>query len=112
MGLSLVAGRKGVFKPRLRSGTQVCGLRYRYRSGFRNSVVLKVSFADSCWHVTSVGLRRPAFKANPALGGSWVVISGVISPLIWVLITVTLLITPLISPHEPPSRCVQMTSWP
>ena len=33
------------------------------------------------------------------LGGSWVVISRVISPLIWL---VTLLITPLISTHEPP----------
>ena len=29
------------------------------------------------------------------LGGSWVVISRVISPLIWVIITVSLLITPL-----------------
>ena len=38
------------------------------------------------------------------LGGSWVVISGVISPLIWVIIIVTLLITPLITTHEPPSR--------
>ena len=43
------------------------------------------------------------------LGGSWVVISRVISPLIWI---VTLLITPLIATHEPPSRvplkdCVQ-----
>ena len=28
------------------------------------------------------------------LGGSWVVISGVISPLIWVIILATLLITP------------------
>ena len=38
------------------------------------------------------------------LGGSWVVISGVISPLIWVITIVTLLITPLITTHEPPSR--------
>ena len=37
------------------------------------------------------------------LGGSWVVISGVISPLVWVVNTVTLLITPLITTHEPPS---------
>ena len=37
------------------------------------------------------------------LGGSWVVIGGVISPLIWVITIVTLLITPLITPHEPPS---------
>ena len=38
------------------------------------------------------------------LGGSWVVISGVISPLIWVITIVTLLITPLITTHELPSR--------
>ena len=38
------------------------------------------------------------------LGGSWVVISRVISPLIWVVSTVNLLITPLITTHEPPSR--------
>ena len=38
------------------------------------------------------------------LGGSWVVISGVISPLTWVTTIATLLITPLITTHEPPSR--------
>ena len=38
------------------------------------------------------------------LGGSWVVISGDLSPLIWVINTVTLLITPFIATHEPPSR--------
>ena len=38
------------------------------------------------------------------LGGSWVVISGVISPLIWVVSIATLLITPLTTTHEPPSR--------
>ena len=38
------------------------------------------------------------------LGGSWVVISGVISPLSRVITIVTLLITLLISTHEPPSR--------
>ena len=37
------------------------------------------------------------------LGGSWVVISRVISPLIWVISIVTLLITLLIATHEPPS---------
>ena len=31
------------------------------------------------------------------LGGSWVVIGGVISPLIWVITIVTLLMTPLIA---------------
>ena len=35
----------------------------------------------------------------PILGGSWVVICGVISPLIWVITIVTLLMTT----HEPPS---------
>ena len=43
------------------------------------------------------------FRAS-LLGGSWVVISRVISPLIGVIILVTLLITPLITTHEPPSR--------
>ena len=38
------------------------------------------------------------------LGGSWVVISRVRSPLIWIMIIVTLLITPLIPTHENPSR--------
>ena len=42
------------------------------------------------------------------LGGSWVVISGVLSPLIWLIIIriVTLMIAPFISTHEPPSRQV------
>ena len=35
-------------------------------------------------------------------GGSWVVISGVISPRIWAVTIVTLLRTPLITNHEPP----------
>ena len=38
------------------------------------------------------------------LGGSWVVISGAISPRIWVISIVTLLIALLIAAHEPPSR--------
>ena len=38
------------------------------------------------------------------LGSSWVVISGVLSPLLWAISTVTLLITLLITAHEPPSR--------
>ena len=42
------------------------------------------------------------FRAS-LLGGSWVVISRVISPLIGVISIVTLLITPLIPTHEPPS---------
>ena len=38
------------------------------------------------------------------LGGSSVVISGVISPLTWVISIVTLLITLLMTTYEPPSR--------
>ena len=38
------------------------------------------------------------------LGGSWVVISGVIRPLLWAISIVTLLITLLITTHEPPSE--------
>ena len=42
-----------------------------------------------------------SLKSLFLLGGSWVVISGVVSPLIWVITIVTLLITPLITTHEP-----------
>ena len=46
-----------------------------------------------------------AFEVVGLLGGSWVVISGVTSPLIWFITILTLLlITPLITTHEPPSR--------
>ena len=44
-------------------------------------------------------------------GGSWVVISGVISPLIWHITIVTLLVTPLITTHEPPSSPSQNGQW-
>ena len=46
-----------------------------------------------------LSLRQPAL-----LGGSWVVINGVISPLMGVITIVTLILTPLITTHEPPSR--------
>ena len=46
------------------------------------------------------------------LGGSWVVISGVIRPLIWVLSIVTLPITLLITTHEPPSSGKPTTQIP
>ena len=44
-------------------------------------------------------MNSEAFTPKALLGGSWVVISGVISPLIWVLI----MVTPLVTTHEPPS---------
>ena len=43
------------------------------------------------------------------LGGSWAVISGIISPLIWVITRVILLITPLTTTHEPPSILQKFT---
>ena len=46
----------------------------------------------------------PKVNLEVPLGGSWVFISGVISPLTWVITTATLLITSLITSHEPPSR--------
>ena len=39
-------------------------------------------------------------------GGSWVVISGFISPLLWVIAVVIILITLLITNHEPPKILV------
>ena len=45
------------------------------------------------------------------LGGSWVVISGVISPLICVVSIVTLLITLLRTTHEPPSRVLRVVGF-
>ena len=39
-------------------------------------------------------------SVSRVLGGSWVVVSGVISPLFWVVSMITVLITPLITIHE------------
>ena len=52
------------------------------------------------------GLTLQAYTTSrkSVLGGSWVVISGVISPLIGVITIVTLIITTLITNHEPPSN--------
>ena len=62
---------------------------------------------STCWDP----LGSPPTPSHPwallqhlLLGGSWVVIFGVISPLIWVTTMVTLLIAPLLTAHEPPSR--------
>ena len=54
-------------------------------------------------HTASEKALTGAGASPGMLGGSWVVISGVMSPLIWVITIVTLLITPLITAHEPPS---------
>ena len=55
--------------------------------------------------VSGLGLRRTVeLKFRVLLGGSWVVISRVISTRIWVISIVILLITLLITTHEPPSR--------
>ena len=57
-------------------------------------------------------MRKPLLKLRLqgifiVLGGSCVVICGVISPLIWVITIVILLITLLTTNHEPPSRTVE-----
>ena len=57
--------------------------------------------ASTC---SAVWVRRNGHADPLLLGGSWVVISGVLSPLIWVIIMVTLITTTLITNHEPPSR--------
>ena len=55
-----------------------------------------------------VGLLSDSYNneviLNVLLGGSWVVISGVIGPLIRIISINTLLITLLITTHEPPSK--------
>ena len=64
--------------------------------------------SPTCFYAATLPCEHEAvFRAHcrPCiLGGSWVVISGVISPLLWVISIVTLLITLLITTHEPPSR--------
>ena len=50
------------------------------------------------------GLRLPGRRFWGLLGGSWVVISGIRSPLIWVITIVILLITLHITSHERRSR--------
>ena len=54
--------------------------------------------------IRASGVLRGFTRAvNGILGGSWLVIIGVISPLISVITMVILLITLLITSHEPPS---------
>ena len=54
-------------------------------------------------------MGRAGWVVLGLLGGSWVVISMVISPLIWVVTIVTFLITPLTTTHEPPRSGVEKT---
>ena len=64
--------------------------------GFRGLSVEGLGLAQtlhSCMQPCTLGL----------LGGSWVLISGVISPLIWNISIVTLLIAVPITTHGPPS---------
>ena len=62
----------------------------------------------SCYpHSKRIPERRGRYHKHRiwgSLGGSWVVISRVLSPLIWAINMVTLLIPPLLTTHEPPSR--------
>ena len=82
---------------------------YIYKDSYVTMLIPTPEFPDP--NMTSfVRLRTqdPGLKADSGcitiLGGSWVVISGVISPLRWVISTVILLITLLITTHEPPNR--------
>ena len=63
-----------------------------------NKPVLKTRLHDMRAGIAGLGSRTSFI-----LGGSWVVISRLTSPLIWVITIVTLIITPLITTHEPPS---------
>ena len=47
--------------------------------------------------------KQTTTRLTYLLGGSCLVITGVISPLIWAITIATILITPLITTHEPPS---------
>ena len=50
---------------------------------------------------TVVGRKQRSRRGSPTvLGGSWVVISRVISPLIWFITKVTLILPPLIGYHS------------
>ena len=50
-------------------------------------------------------LNSQPLALSPSLrGGSWVVITGVISPLLRVISLVALIVTLLITAHEPPSK--------
>ena len=54
-----------------------------------------------------MAFRDVGLEVLGLLGGSWVVISEIESPLTWVISIVTLLITLLITTNEPPSRVFQ-----
>ena len=54
-----------------------------------------------------MGLRGLGFTVG-LLGGSWVVISRVISRVTIIITHTRGLITPLITTHEPPSRVVEV----
>ena len=51
---------------------------------------------------THMNLKPGTSNPKPLLGGSWAVISGVLSPLIWVITAVTLLSTLLITTPSKP----------
>ena len=56
-------------------------------------------------------LKKRAGRVWRLLGGSWVVISRVISPSKWVIVAPTRLIPPFITTHEPPSRVSSRRSF-
>ena len=53
-------------------------------------------------------MDKESMSLRPLLGGSWVVISGVISRVSKVITHIKGLITLLITTHEPPSNVLQI----
>ena len=59
-------------------------------------------FARGTARINIMSAPRKAVSHTTPCPRSWVVISGVMSPLIWVISIVTLLITIVVTTHEPP----------
>ena len=81
-----------------------------FRTGFPLLFCGAERFYESFIRVVEVQhrLQRSGSGVQGVLGGSWVAISGVISPLIEVITIVILLTTLLRTTHEPPSRVYAM----
>ena len=85
---------------------------YRHPSDHDGVLAQVYSATSTCSHPAAVHSTNCFRLRIPILGGSWVVISGVISPLIWVITLVTRNITPLTTTPEPPSRRAASNNYP
>ena len=66
--------------------------------------VTACSFSPSDFRVEGLATTPNLLQVLQVLGGSWDLVSKVISPLIGVISIVTLLITLVTNSHDPPSR--------